>query len=89
MKAEYKYFFSGLLLSTLVYSGINGAEIISTAKAESNAKQCVWSYIKDGASPEIGEAGRIQMDEEWTKMSNGGWKLKATHGQFWVFEKCS
>lgn len=88
MKTEYKYFLYGLVISAIAYSGINGAEIISTAKAESSAKQCVWSYVKDGSGPEIGEAGKIEMDEDWTKMSKGGWKLKTSHGQFWVFEKC-
>ena len=86
---KYKYFLSGLLISTLVYSGFNGAAMISIAKAELNSKQCVWSYVKDSNGPEIGEVGKIEMDEDWTKMSNGGWTLKANNGQFWVFEKCN
>ena len=88
MKPEYKYFLSGLVISALGYSGINGAEIISTANAESKAKQCVWSYINDKGAPNIGEAGKIEMDEDWTKMSNSGWKLKLCSGNIWVFEKC-
>ncbi len=88
MKTEHKYFLSGLVISALAYSGINGAELISIAKAESKIKQCVWSYVKDSNGPEIGEVGSIEMDEDWTKMSNGGWMLKANNGQFWVFEKC-
>ena len=89
MKTKHKYFLSGLLITTLVYSGLNESRIISIAKAESKSKQCVWSYVKDSNGPEIGEVGKIEMDEDWTKMSNGGWKLITNNGQFWVFEKCS
>lgn len=57
--------------------------------APAATQTCEWSYVKDTIAPEIGEAGKIAMDEEWRAMSAGGWRLVAVEGNaIWVFERC-
>lgn len=75
-----------VLLSTYQFGiGINTAHADST----NATKKCVWSYISDGGSPELGNGGVIEMDEDWEKMSKGGWRLITVNTNFnYVFEKC-
>jgi hypothetical protein len=65
-----------------------GNDIVRVNTAE-ETKKCVWSYITDKGSPELGEAGKIDMGEDWEKMSKNGWRLIAVNSVHdYIFEKC-
>jgi hypothetical protein len=68
-----------------VLTGKSLLESVSEARAQipipPQATTCVWSYITDGGSPELGTRGKVKMDEEWKAMSQGGWRLVAIAAQ--------
>ena len=91
MEIELKSLLLGVLLSTSIILGISEFDFVTKANADTISKQCVWSYIKDGGSPNIGEDGEVELTDAWLKMSKEGWVLKATgfNGVIYMFEKCN
>lgn len=68
---------------------------ISKGPAETHAqtkpqRQCVWTHIMDQGEPNIGSDGNVDFSKgsNWKKVSDGGWELKATAENNYVFEKC-
>ena len=80
----------------LTLNNISPAQAASPPSTETKAvpqnKVCTWSYLGDSGSPELGEAGKVKMDDDWTTMSKGGWRLVAvkagTTDDHYVFERC-
>lgn len=67
MKIETKSLFLGILLSVTIIIGLGEINFVTKANAEAMSKQCVWSYVKDLGSPNIGENGKIELSEVWLK----------------------
>jgi hypothetical protein len=61
---------------------------VHTAHAQ-GAPRCDYSYITDQGNPEIGKRGAISYDDDWRTMVEGGWRVRATEGTFYLFERCT
>ena len=70
-------------------------ESILTGPAETHAqakpqRRCVWTYISDQGSPNVGQDGNVDFSKgaNWEKVSEGGWELKVVSENNYVFERC-
>ncbi len=82
--------FSAVFLAGAMFGVYGGPEARAAEASTPKPTKCQWSYIKDGYSLNIGEGGKVAMDADWTKMSNGGWHLvlgTASDGRY-IFERC-
>jgi hypothetical protein len=64
--------------------------IVPGAHATAPVSRCDWRYLKDMDDPEVpqGTDGRYPMSEEWTAMSQAGYRLVATQHFYYLFERC-
>jgi hypothetical protein len=70
-------------------------ESIARARAETHAQtkpqlHCVWTHILDQGEPNIGENGNVDFSkgQNWKRLSDEGWVLKAVSEHNYVFERC-
>jgi len=80
-----------IALSTLTLAVRSLQDAMPVARAQSRPPQekCVWTYIVDTGKPDIGSDGKVELrGENWKKLSEAGWKVKAMEGAFYLFERC-
>jgi hypothetical protein len=61
-----------------------------SAQTQKAPQKCDYTYIRDNAAPGIGTDGKIEYNDTWRPLIEGGWILKiaSAPGAGYIFEKC-
>lgn len=71
-----------------VENGVDRLVMLMSAMTDGMPGLCVWTVINDGGVANIGLNGRVDLPPNWDFVSREGFRLKAVHGDEFVFEKC-
>jgi hypothetical protein len=90
MKMNFCFGCCGLLLGMIVAQVglVKGESRVAQNVASGIQQTCDYTYISDRGEPNIGSNGQIRYDEPWKVVHDGGWSLKATASDLYIFEKC-
>lgn len=61
-------------------------QLLAVTQRQQN-ETCVWTVIREGETS-IGQDGAVSLSPAWSTVSRAGWKLRAIHGDDFVFEQC-
>jgi hypothetical protein len=78
-----------LALWILVLTSVS-RELSQTDAQSKVQRRCVWTYVSDEGAPNIGKDGKVDLEraQNWKKLSEDGWELKAFDNNKYIFEKC-
>jgi hypothetical protein len=79
---------AGLVVGMLLGGGQARLAWADDAASPAATQKCEWGYHNAGMPPDIGEGGKVEMNDEWKAVSAGGWRLVATVGRVVLFERC-